>query len=88
MLSSGNSSPEICLRNLILLHEGDVIIDQCRGLRADLQDMPATTAYPFLQGSAFWVARHYEPRVNFSGLSITFTDSQESSFTLTPKISS
>lgn len=86
MLKTGNSQPETCMNNLFSMHAGEVFIDQCRGLRAELQDMPAATAYAQLQASAYWVAANYEPRVTFSGLTLGDADSKEHSFTLTANI--
>ena len=86
MLKTGNSQPEMCMNNLFSMHAGEVFIDQCRGIRADLQDMPAATAYAQLQASAYWVAANYEPRVQFTGLTLDGADKQEHSFTLTSNI--
>ena len=66
-----------CLTNLFSLTEGEVQIDQCRGLRADLTDMPSSTAYAFLQASAYWLAEHYEPRADFSGLAVSLANKKE-----------
>lgn len=86
MLKTGNSQPETCVNNLFSMHAGEVFIDQCRGLRAELQDMPAATAYAQLQASAYWVAANYEPRVTFSGLALSEADSTEHSFKLTANL--
>lgn len=87
MLSSGNSNPARCVNNLLLLTEGEVHIDQCRGLRADLVDRPASSAFAYLQAHAFWLARNYEPRVNFSGAGLTVSDALEASFSANSTLS-
>ena len=86
MLKTGNSKADTCLHNLFCMVEGEVQIDQCRGLRADITDMPATTAYALLQASAYWVSAHYEPRVNFAGVPIGIDGKLESNYTLTAQI--
>lgn len=82
MLKKGNSLATNCLINLFSLSAGEVYIDQCRGLRADIQDAPATTAYALLQASAYWVASNYEPRVSSEGLSISADDILGNNYTL------
>ena len=68
------------------MHEGEVFIDQCRGLRVTLQDSPAATAYAQLQASAYWVAANYEPRNTFTGLTIGADDNIEHTFKLTAEL--
>lgn len=70
MLPSGNSKVPACANNLLQLTRGEVPLDQLRGLRADLIDMPATAAAAYLQAAAHWVIEHYEPRLSFDSLSL------------------
>lgn len=86
MLKQGNSKADTCLTNLLSLTQGEVQIDQCRGLRADLTDMPASTAYAFLQAAAYWVAANYEPRADFSGATFSLADQAQANFNLTSTI--
>lgn len=80
MLKTGNSQPQTCMTNLFSMHEGEVQIDQCRGLRADLTDMPATTAYALLQVSAYGVASVYEPRFTLSALPLLLDSAQDQNY--------
>lgn len=88
MLKTGNSDVNVCLNNLLALTEGEVQIDQTRGLRADVVGMPTTTAFAMLQSSAFWVARRYEKRANFNGLDRTPITAESGEFSISPKTSS
>lgn len=76
MLKSGNGTKAQCVNNLMQLTRGDVHLDQLRGFRADLIDMPATTAAPFMAASARWVIENYEPRVAFDGFNLTTGDTE------------
>lgn len=69
MNKTGNGDKGQCVSNLLKITRGDVHLDQLRGIRADLIDMPTTTAEPYLRANVFWLVEHYEPRVN----SIDFT---------------
>lgn len=69
MLKTGNSDMGQCISNLLRLMRGEVHLDQLRGIRADLIDMPTTTAEPHLRANVFWLVEHYEPRAD----SIDFT---------------
>ncbi len=86
MLKSGNSNVQTCANNLLLLTRGEVPLDQLRGLRADIVDMPATAAAAYLQASAHWVIEHYEPRIAFGSLSLAGGGS-EGDYTTTTTIS-
>lgn len=86
MLSTGNSDPEHCVNNLLNLTEGEVHIDQCRGLRADLVDQPASTVAAYLQAHAFWLVRNYEPRVDFAGTKLSLTNKLETDFSATANL--
>lgn len=86
MLKSGNSSIQSCVNNLLRLARGEVPIDQLRGLRADITDMPESLAMPYLYASAYWVVENYEPRASFNQIDIV-TGSAEGDFTFTPQIS-
>lgn len=82
MLKEGNSKAQVCANNLLQLVRGEVPLDQLRGIRADITDMPSTTAAPYLQAAAYWVMEHYEPRLQFGDLS--FSDgNNEGEFTTT-----
>lgn len=76
MLKSGNGTAAQCVNNLMQLTRGDVHLDQLRGFRADLIDMPATTAAPFMAASARWVIENYEPRVAFESLNMEAGDTE------------
>lgn len=76
MLKKGNGTAAQCVNNLMRLTRGDVHLDQLRGLRADLIDMPATTATPFMAASARWIIDNYEPRVAFDTLNLTAGDTE------------
>lgn len=69
MNKTGNSNKGQCIQNLLRMTRGDVHLDQLRGLRSDLIDMPATTAEPHMRANVFWLVEHYEPRV--SGVDFT-----------------
>lgn len=64
MNKSGNSNKGTCINNLLRMTRGDVHLDQLRGIRADIIDMPATTAEPHMRANVFWLVEHYEPRVS------------------------
>lgn len=78
MLKSGNSRTQTCANNLMQLTRGEVPLDQLRGLRADIIDMPATAAAAYLQAAAHWVIEHYEPRLAFGSLSLAGGDGEGS----------
>lgn len=82
MRSEGNGKPEICMLNLLRLHQGEVRFDILRGIDSSLVDMPETIATPRLRAEAYWLVSRYEPRITFSGIT---TDSLEEfgNFTLT-----
>lgn len=86
MLSTGNSDPETCVNNLLMLTEGEVHIDQCRGLRDDLVDRPASTVAAYLQAHAYWLVRNYEPRVDFSGTSLSLSNRADAGFSATANL--
>jgi len=86
MLKSGNSKAQTCANNLLQLTRGEVPLDQLRGIRADIVDMPATAAAPYLQAAAYWVIEHYEPRLQFGDLLLADGDS-EGDYTTTTTIS-
>lgn len=85
MLKSGNNNVNVCLNNLLALTESEVQIDQTRGLEADIVGMPTTTAFALLQSSAFWVAKRYEPRANFTGLDRSPVSAESGEFSISPK---
>ena len=64
MKKSDNGNKGQCINNLLSMTRGDVHLDQLRGLRADIIDMPATTAEPHMRANVFWLVEHYEPRVS------------------------
>lgn len=83
MQKTGNSSTERCVNNLCSLTQGEVPLDQLRGIRADVIDMPITRAVPFLQASVFSTIESYEPRMDFGKLDVTVTSAQDGAFRFT-----
>lgn len=76
MLKENNGTAAQCVGNLLRLTRGEVHLDQMRGMRADLTDMPATTAAPFMAASARWLVDNYEPRVAFDKLELKDGDTE------------
>ncbi len=82
MLASGNSSVATCAKNLLTLQEGEVHLDQQRGIDATIVDAPASTALVNLQASAFRTLEVYEPRLDFDNIALTLNN-HEGDFTAT-----
>ena len=75
MNKTGNSNKGQCISNLLRLTRGEVHLDQLRGIRADLIDMPATTMEPYMRANVFWLVEHYEPRIESMDFSISVNSS-------------
>lgn len=80
MKKSGNAQKERCVYNLLSLTQGEIPLDQLRGIRSDVVDMPISRAVPFLQASAFSTIESYEPRVDFSELRMRIDSPADGSF--------
>lgn len=80
MKKNGNSNTEQCVNNLCALTQGEIPLDQLRGIRSDVVDMPISRAVPFLQASAFSTIESYEPRVDFSELRMRIDSPADGSF--------
>lgn len=64
MLKSGNGYAQTCANNLLRMEQGEVPLDQLRGVRGDLVDKPAPLVEPFYRANVLWLLENYEPRVN------------------------
>lgn len=72
MNRTGNSNVDTCVQNLLRLERGEIPLDQMRGIRAGITDMPSTQAVLLLQGSAYTCIECYEPRTNFGSLAVSW----------------
>ena len=73
MLSHGNSRPEVCARNLLLITRGEVPYDRIKGRDGSLIDSPSSSARGSVIADAEWLLATYEPRVKPGGIDIDAT---------------
>lgn len=73
MLSSGNGTPQVCVHNLMRLHQYEVPYDRLRGMDARLIDKNVPILQAEIVNHAAWLIENYEPRVTLTD-SNTVTD--------------
>lgn len=74
MLSTKNSDPSRCAKNLLAIVRGEVPYDRIRGLDAKLIDRPTSQSAAELNEDALWMLATYEPRVEVDAADIGFDD--------------
>jgi len=87
MKAYGNGTPQQCAANLLLISRGEVPYDRIKGLNASLIDQPCTLANPEIRAEIEWLLTTYEPRVNFSEISIDALLPVEGRFAINTQIS-
>lgn len=78
MLKTGNSNVNVCVNNLLAMQRGEVHVDQMRGIRAAVTDMPQSTAAAYLQADVYAVIEGYEPRTSYAAVAIAASDTEQS----------
>lgn len=71
MLAQGNGEAEQCTFNLMSMIQGECPYDRCRGLDADITDLPSSAALGTIATSAAWLLMNYEPRVSADDAGLT-----------------
>lgn len=69
-----NGNVETCVKNLLQMEQGEVPLDQMRGIRADLTDKPAAAIEPFYRANVLWLLENYEPRADAGDIAIKSGD--------------
>lgn len=70
MLSKGNSSPQICVSNLIRMTRGEVPFSRVKGLDPRHFSRPALTEKEPLMADIEWLIETYEPRVDVKTINL------------------
>lgn len=78
MLKTGNSDVSVCVGNLLAMQRGEVHVDQMRGIRAAVTDMPQSTAGAYLQADVYAVIEGYEPRTSYAAVALDASDAGQS----------
>lgn len=76
MLKSGNGKTATCINNLLSMERGEVPLDQLRGIREDLTDMPAAVVEPFYRANVLWLVENYEPRAEAGEIALKDGDTE------------
>ena len=86
MLSKNNSSPAVCVNNLIQIARGEVPYDRVKGVSSAYLEAPITQAVDDIVEDAEWMLNTYEPRADVDSIEVAPTDAQSGHFTITAKI--
>ena len=82
MLSKNNSSPAVCINNLLQISRGEVPYDRVKGISSAQIDGPASQAIDELVEDAEWMLETYEPRVQAEDIEIYPTDAQNGCYSI------
>lgn len=86
MLSKNNSTPAVCVNNLIQIARGEVPYDRVKGVSFASIDGPATKTTDDIVEDAEWMIGTYEPRVEVDSVEATPSDVAGGHFALTANI--
>lgn len=82
MLSKNNSSPAVCVNNLLQIARGEVPYDRVKGISFAQIDAPIAQAADELVEDAEWMLETYEPRVQAEEIEVSPADAQNGSYTI------
>lgn len=86
MLSKNNSSPDVCVNNLLQIVRGEVPYDRVKGVSFAALDSPVTHAADEITEDAEWMLGTYEPRAEIDTIKVTPADAQNGHYTITATI--
>lgn len=82
MLSNNNSSPAVCVNNLIQIARGEVPYDRVKGISTESLDVPVSQAPDELIEDAEWMLETYEPRAKIQNIEVVPNDAPHGHFDL------
>jgi phage baseplate assembly protein W len=82
MRSTGNSRPEICAANVLMILRGEVPYERLKGLDRTLIDRPKNAASVPLSADALWALETYEPRVGVEDIDVAAAAARTGQFDL------
>jgi len=74
MRAYGNGSAQQCAFNLLSTIRGECPYERCKGLSAEISDLPMTGAFGEIVTEASWNLRYYEPRVKPQDINLVMQD--------------
>ena len=86
MRASGNSSPKVCVQNLLQLLRGENPYERVKGLDPRLIDQPEKIAAPQVMQDAEWLIETYEPRVRVNEIRLEPQQSAHGGFVITADV--
>ena len=81
MRAQGNGNPEVCVRNLLSIVQGENPYERSKGLSTSLTDTPVTQA-GIVAAEVGQVLEEYEPRVDEEDIELTVRDVLRGSYLL------
>lgn len=86
MLSKNNSSPEVCVNNLMQITRGEVPYDRVKGVSSEFNNGTITQASDEIVEDAEWMLETYEPRAEVDSIDVAPIDAVNGHFKITANI--
>ena len=86
MLSKNNSSPAVCVNNLIQIARGEVPYDRVKGISSEYLDAPISQAVDEIVEDAEWMLDTYEPRAEIQNIEVVPDDVPNGRFAINATI--
>ena len=86
MLSKNNSSPAVCVNNLIQIARGEVPYDRVKGISFAHIGAPIAQSTDEIVEDAEWMLETYEPRAEIESVEVSPTDAPNGHFAITATI--